>query len=60
MRKQFILAGLILAAVAGCSAQGEETYHFVKAIGREGSGQGEFREPIGIAIDGDGFLLKIA
>jgi DNA-binding beta-propeller fold protein YncE len=44
----FLLAGLTGLSTSGLA--GAENYHFVTAWGEEGAGQGQFTNPIGIAL----------
>ena len=46
----------IILVLAGCFKQTQRNYGLDKVIGKEGCQPGEFREPIGIAIDSEGFI----
>ena len=51
-----LIGVLVLVLLTSCSSKQSELYSFDRVIGKEGNAAGELRQPIGIAIDQEGFI----
>lgn len=51
-----ILFFSLLLIIGGCPNRPSKDHSLKRTIGQEGEARGQFREPIGIAIDNEGFI----